>query len=80
MTWERIRHPDGKIGSDVLLIAANNTYNEWRQNVVAGVDPEVLRSMRQIQEAQERVRAGRLPDGGSVVVEGEALPWEDDAS
>ena len=80
---QRIEHPEGNRGSDILLIAANTAANpqKWNRNIqVTHEVPNEL--LKQLAELQREYRQAQLPINSNeeepTIVEGKAKvrPWD----
>ena len=69
--------PSLPLGSDTLLIAANNTYNNWRDGSPEPTSDPVTAAMVALQAQAEAIQAGKeLPEAKVVDQEGRLHPWE----
>ena len=81
LTWDRLENPKGNLGTDTLLIAANNTYNSWRDTTMIGVDDSVLAAIVGITNQQDRLRLEKASQADNIeAIEEttpELMPWDD---
>ena len=84
LTWDRLENPKGNLGTDTLLIAANNTYNQWRDTTMIGVDDSVLAAIVGITNQQDKLRLEKESEAIEIEtieeISAELMPWEDTPS
>ena len=66
------------------MIAANNTYNQWRDTTILGVDDSVLAAIVGITNQQDRLRLEKESKAIEIEtieeISAELMPWEDTPS
>ena len=84
LTWDRLENPKGNLGTDTLLIAANNTYNSWRDTTMIGVDDSVLAAIVGITNQQDKLRLEKESEAIEIEtieeITPELMPWDDTPS